>query len=163
MGKWFAHGIYCPPESNGYPQCGQPFVWPDSVLIWSAATYHRFPTPRHVAVFQSADLSAHSKFGHYLLPDRNIIAAWWGECPRESRFMFNIGLPTVCSTVAANRTIIMGGSGRIFNIRSVAVPGHSDLRRNRDLLSDPWETTTVAAPEDGRTPNAAVWNFIDTP
>jgi hypothetical protein len=25
----------------------------------------RFPTPRHVAAFQSAALSAHSKFGHH--------------------------------------------------------------------------------------------------
>jgi len=32
------------------------------VLIWSAATRRRFPTGRHVARFQSADISAHSKF-----------------------------------------------------------------------------------------------------
>jgi hypothetical protein len=36
-----------------------------SALIWSAATCRRFPTPRHVAVFQSAGLPAYSKFGHY--------------------------------------------------------------------------------------------------
>jgi hypothetical protein len=34
------------------------------VLIWSAATCRRFPTARHVASFQSADVSAHSKSEH---------------------------------------------------------------------------------------------------
>jgi hypothetical protein len=34
------------------------------VLIWSAATCRRFPTGRHVAQFQSADVSAHSKSSH---------------------------------------------------------------------------------------------------
>jgi hypothetical protein len=65
------------------------------------------------------------------------IATWWGECPREPRFMFDIGLPAICSIVAANRTIIMGGSGRVVKIRTVAVPGHSDLRRNRFYCPDP--------------------------
>jgi dethiobiotin synthetase len=32
-----------------------------SAVIWSAATCRRFPTGRHVAQFQSADVSAHSK------------------------------------------------------------------------------------------------------
>ena len=32
-----------------------------SAKIWSAATCRRFPTGRHVAQFQSADVSAHSK------------------------------------------------------------------------------------------------------
>src|ERR1039458_7550198 len=34
------------------------------LLIWSAATRRRFPTTRHVALFQSADMSTHSKSGH---------------------------------------------------------------------------------------------------
>ncbi len=34
-------------------------------MVWSAATCSRFPTPRHVASFQSADVSAHSKPYHY--------------------------------------------------------------------------------------------------
>jgi lysophospholipase L1-like esterase len=46
----------------------QIFNFLGSVLIWSAATCRRFPTGRHVARFQSADLSAHSKLGrcHFL-------------------------------------------------------------------------------------------------
>src|SRR5260221_13030099 len=36
-----------------------------SGMDWSAATCRRFPTPRHVASFQSADVSAHSKPYHY--------------------------------------------------------------------------------------------------
>ena len=38
-----------------------------NVLIWTAATRRRFPTTRHVASLQSADMSAHSKLGHYPL------------------------------------------------------------------------------------------------
>jgi hypothetical protein len=34
-----------------------------SALIWSAATRRRFPMTRHIASFQSADISAHSKSG----------------------------------------------------------------------------------------------------
>ena len=37
-----------------------------NVLIWRAATSRRIPTGRHVSQFQSADVSAHSKFGHCL-------------------------------------------------------------------------------------------------
>jgi dethiobiotin synthetase len=35
-----------------------------SALIWRAATCRRFPTGRHVAQLESADLSAHSKASH---------------------------------------------------------------------------------------------------
>ena len=46
----------------------------DRVCIWSAATPRRFPTPRHVAEWESADLSTHSKLRHYLILARLIFA-----------------------------------------------------------------------------------------
>ena len=42
-----------------------------SAPIWSAATSRRFPTGRHVSEFQSADMSAHSKFWHCSGMDRS--------------------------------------------------------------------------------------------
>ncbi|PWU21906.1 MAG: hypothetical protein C5B50_00505 [Verrucomicrobia bacterium] len=42
--------------------------------LWSAATCRRFHTPRHVAVFQSADMSAHSKSIHASMPSTAITA-----------------------------------------------------------------------------------------
>ena len=49
-------------------------------------------------------------------------------------------------------------------MRSVAVLGHSDLRRNKGVhYFLRIHVVIVAAPEDGRTPYSSVSQFEDTP
>jgi hypothetical protein len=55
----------CPALSIHFASFVAAFRQKANASIWSAATCRRFPTARHVAQFQSADFSAHSKSWRY--------------------------------------------------------------------------------------------------
>jgi hypothetical protein len=77
----------------------------DAMMIKMENDFRIKPSQKiiHRKVVALADVGNHS-----FLPDDNLIAARWGEHPREPRFIFNTGLPAASPHRCSNPIINTG-------------------------------------------------------